>query len=216
METIRGRQSREMNAAELNQILAGCKNIWLDLGTGDGRFICKSAEKHKDRFFIGIDSCRENLRVNSQRKITNALFVIASAQSLPRELNGSASHVNINFPWGSLLESLLTDDVCLLNGLLRVTRPCAGMDVHLNADALATTGWDLEPGADRIERALNAAGWKTRSRSSLDASDLRGIPTTWAKRLAFGRDPRAIRLCLQSRDEISEGENPIDHFRTYV
>jgi 16S rRNA (adenine(1408)-N(1))-methyltransferase len=197
METIRGRQSREMNITELQEILAGCENISLDLGTGDGRFVCKNAEQYKDRFFIGIDSCRENLRANSQRRLQNALFVIASAQSLPHELNELASHISINFPWGSLIESLLNHDACLLNGLVRVARPCATMEIHLNADALATTGWDLERGADRIEDVLNAAGWKTKSTSCLNARDLRDIPTAWAKRLAFGRDPRAIRLCFE-------------------
>ena len=197
METIRGRQSREINITDLRRLLSGYENISLDLGTGDGRFVCKGAEQNKKTFFIGIDSCRENLRVNSRRKITNALFVIASAQALPRELNGLASHVSINFPWGSLLESLLNDDACVLNALLRVTRPGATMDVHLNADAPATAGWDLHPGADQIERVLNAAGWKTNSRSHLEARALCNIPSTWAKRLAFGRDPRAVRLCLQ-------------------
>jgi len=202
METIRGRQPCEINGTELHQRLAGYQDILLDLGTGDGRFVCKIAEKHRDRFVIGLDSCRENLRVNSQRKLPNALFVITSAQSLPRELNGLVSHVSINFPWGSLLESLLKDDACLINGLLSVTRPCAGMEVPLNADALSTAGWALESGADQIERILNAAGWKTTSRSCLNAPILRSIPTTWAKRLAFGRDPRAIRLSLQREQDV--------------
>ncbi len=194
METILGRQSREINENELNQLLAGFENISLDLGTGDGRFICKSAEQHKHKFFIGIDSCRENLRVHSQRNLPNALFVIASAQDLPRELSGLASHVSINFPWGSLIESLLNGDASLMSRLWDVTRPCATMALHLNADALASAGFELDSGADQIERALNASGWRTRSRSGLDARDLREIPTTWAKRLAFGRDPRAVRL----------------------
>lgn len=197
METIRGRQSCEINKNEMNQLLAGYENISLDLGTGDGRFICKSAEQHKHKFFIGIDSCRENLRVYSQRKLPNALFVIANAQALPRELSGLVSHVSINFPWGSLIESLLNDDACLTNGLWDITRPRAAMSLHLNADALATAGWGLEPGADQIERVLNAAGWQTASRSDLDAKSLRDIPTTWAKRLAFGRDPCAVRLRMQ-------------------
>lgn len=197
METIRGRLSREINKNELDLLLAGYEDISLDLGTGDGRFICKSAEQHKHKFFIGIDSCRENLRVHSQRKLPNALFLIASAQSLPRELNGLASHVSINFPWGSLIESMLNDDTSLMSGLQAVTRLCATMDIHLNADALASAGYELESGANQIERVLNAAGWETESRSGLDARDLREIPTTWAKRLAFGRDPRAVRLCFE-------------------
>ncbi|WKZ46537.1 MAG: class I SAM-dependent methyltransferase [Anaerolineales bacterium] len=197
METIRGKVSREITFDELTERLTKCNEVSIDLGAGDGRFVLRMAEKHKDTFFIGIDSCRENLRVNSRTKLPNALFVIANAQALPCELNGLASHVSINFPWGSLIESLLNDYACLLNGILRVTRPRATMDLHINADALATAGCDLEFGADRIERVLNAAGWRTASRSDLDAGALRAIPTTWAKRLAFGRDPRAVRLCFQ-------------------
>ncbi len=197
METIRGRQSREMNAIELHQLIAGFENVSLDLGTGDGRFVGKSAEQNKSTFFIGVDSCRENLHAYSRNGLPNALFVIANAQSLPHELSGLASHVSINFPWGSLVESLLNNDVCLLNGLSRVTRPCATMSLHLNADALASAGWDLNSGANQIEDVLNTSGWTTRSRTCLDARDLRDIPTTWAKRLAFGRNPRAIRSMLQ-------------------
>lgn len=197
METIRGRRSREIDTTELHQLLAGFEHISLDLGAGDGRFVCVNAEQNAQTFFIGIDSCRENLRVYSRRKLPNALFVIANAQSLPRELSGLVSHVSVNFPWGSLIESLLNDDACLTNGLWDITRPRATMTLHLNADALASAGYELALGANRIERVLNAAGWKTESRSKLNASDLRGIPTTWAKRLAFGRDPRAVRLCFQ-------------------
>jgi hypothetical protein len=189
--------SHDIGLTELSEQLAGYNQIRLDLGTGDGRFVRSMAEKHKDQFFIGVDACRENLRANSLRKLPNAIFVIASAQALPLELNGLASHVSINFPWGSLLESLLNNDACLLSGLMAISRPCAEMDIHLNGEALGAAGWTLDSGADQIERVLNDHGWKTKLRSSLGAPELRSFPTTWAKRLAFGRDPRAFQLCLQ-------------------
>lgn len=196
MERIRGRQSRDMNNIELQEMLAGYETVWVDLGTGDGRFVCRLAGQHKDRFFIGVDSCRENLHPGSRKAPSNALFVIAGAQALPCELNGLASHVSINFPWGSLLDGLLAGDTGLVNGLASITGTCAGLTVHLNADALATAGWALDSGADRIEDVLSGAGWRMNSRSPLEARDLRDIPTTWAKRLAFGRNPRAIRMCF--------------------
>jgi 16S rRNA (adenine(1408)-N(1))-methyltransferase len=155
------------------------------------------AERHREHFFIGMDACRENLRANSQRRLPNALFVIARAQALPRELNGLADRITIHFPWGSLLESLLNGDTSLLAGFDAVTRPHAGMEIHLNADAVTAAGWELQAGAEQVERVLNSAAWTTRSHSCLNARDLRDVPTTWAKRLAFGRDPRAIRLSLQ-------------------
>ena len=197
METIRGKTSRELNDNELAERLADYNHIQLDLGTGDGRFVRKMAEEQQDRFFIGIDACRENLRLNSRSKLPNVLFVVANAQALPQELNGLASHVTINFPWGSLLTSLLSKQDSLASRLLSVTRPFAGMDIHLNVEALATAGWTLESGADQIQRILQAEGWSTKSRSWMDACHLRSFPTTWAKHLAFGRDPRAIHLRFQ-------------------
>ncbi len=197
METIRGRTSHELDFNGLAERLADYNHIILDLGTGDGRYVCCIAEQQPDRFFIGVDTCHENLLANSRRKLPNALFVIASAQALPQELNGVASHVTINFPWGSLLESLLSNEESLASQLQFITRPFAGLDIRLNAEALVTAGWTLESGTDQIERIMKAEGWRTKSRSWMDASVLRSFPTTWAKRLAFGRDPRAIHLSVQ-------------------
>jgi len=197
METIRGKRSFELEISELEQRLAGYQYTLLDLGTGDGRFIRRLAEGYQDQFFIGVDACRENLRSNSHRTPPNALFIIASAQALPPELNGLASHVNINFPWGSLLESLLGSEDSLMNSLSSVTRSMAGLDIHLNAEALKTAGWALEAGAEQVQRVLDEAGWSIRSRAWMEAHSLRAFPTTWAKRLEFGRDPRAAHLFFQ-------------------
>lgn len=197
METIRGKASRELTSTEFHQMIEDYEHIELDLGTGDGRFVRTLAARRGDRFVIGLDACRENLRLNSRLTPTNALFVIASAQALPAELDGLISQVHINFPWGSLLEGLLADADPLHGALASITRPSASIEIYLNGEALATAGWTLEAGADRIERRLSAAGWRTQGRACLDAGSLRAFPSTWARRLAFGRDPRAIHMKLQ-------------------
>jgi hypothetical protein len=194
METIRGKTSLEISLPDLQDKLAGRKHILLDLGTGDGRFARSMAEGHPDWFVIGLDACRENLQSNSQAKLPNLLFVIASAQALPPELSGLAAHITINFPWGSLLESLLENDSALMNGLSTVAGSSALVDVRLNGGALAEAGWRLETGAEHIHNNLNQAGWKVKSPARLDARALRAFPSTWAKRLAFGRDPRALAM----------------------
>ena len=196
METIRGRRSQDLDLNGLQQ-LVNYRRTLIDLGTGDGRFVRCLAEKYPVDFFIGIDACRENLRLNSQRPLPNMLFVIASAQALPPELDGLASHLNINFPWGSLLDGLLNNDRALIQGLAAMSRPQAGMEIYLNGEALRTAGSELECGAEQIEGILNASGWSTRSRACMDTNALRSTSSTWAKRLAFGRDPRAIRLSFK-------------------
>jgi len=194
METIRGRRSLDLDLTGLNNRLANYTRVILDLGTGDGRYVHHLAEKNPRWFVIGVDSCRENLHEHSRSKLPNMLFVIASAQELPRELNGLVSHITINFPWGSLLESLLNSDSKLMCGLESISRTVTSLDLRLNGGAMAEVGTILEAGAKKIHNNLLRAGWQVDDPAQLDAHALRGFPTTWAKRLAFGRDPRAIQL----------------------
>jgi hypothetical protein len=199
METIRGRKSLELDFNGLMDRLASYNRITLDLGTGDGRYVRTLAEEHPDRFIIGMDSCRENLREHSQAKLQNMLFVIASAQDLPSEFNGLISHVTINFPWGSLLESLLTGDSKLLNGLGSMACSKTSLTLRLNGGALAEAGTTLEVGVEKIYCNLVQSGWLIEDPVAMDVNALRRFPSTWAKRLAYGRDPRALILsgCLK-------------------
>jgi len=194
METIRGKTSLELDLNGLEERLAGYHRIILDLGTGDGRYVRTLADKHPDWFMIGVDSCRENLREYSRTKLQNMLFVIASAQDLPTELDGLISHITINFPWGSLLESLLMDDSNLLRRLEFISRSATSIDLHLNGGAMAEAGTDLETGAEQVYNNLIRSRWQIERPAIMNANALRSFPTTWAKRLAFGRDPRAISM----------------------
>ena len=194
MEIIQGKHALFLDTLALAERVAGYDCIHMDIGTGDGRFVRHIAQSRPDCFAIGIDACRENLRDSSRRTPENALFVIANAQALPVELYGLATRITINFPWGSLLDGLLTDDAALMDGLTLLARPKAGLEVRLNGGALAEAGWSLDNGADQVRAVLAANGFDLRPPVALTARDLRAYPTTWAKRLAFGRDPRAIYL----------------------
>jgi 16S rRNA (adenine(1408)-N(1))-methyltransferase len=195
METIRGRKSLELNIyAWKEQLATDYEQILLDLGTGDGRYARTLAQAHPDWFIVGIDSCRENLREHSLVKLPNLLFVIAGAQNLPQEMEGLFSRLTINFPWGSLLESLLAADPRLMGGLHSVTAAGATLSLRLNGGALAEAGKTLEAGTDRIYANLCAAGWRLEPPVWMDRDALRKFPSTWAKRLAFGRDPRAVTI----------------------
>jgi len=194
MEIIRGKQASFMDAAALAECLAGYERIHIDIGTGDGRFVRHVAQTCPTTFALGIDAARENLRQQARRAPENALFIIANALALPSELDGLAAQITINFPWGSLLEGLLAHDPALMAGLDRLARPDAGLDVRLNAGALAEVGWTLEAGAERVQQTLAAHGYRVGPPLLLLARELKALPTTWARRLAFGRDPRAMTL----------------------
>jgi hypothetical protein len=172
--------------------MLGYRTCVIDLGTGDGRFLRHLTEAHPGTFGIGVGACRENLRAASRREGANALFVIANTHCLPTELAGLAARVTINFPWGSLLADLLAADPAFMQGLSAISLPGARLEVCLNAAALAETGRSLEQGALQIQSNLRAHGFCLRPPARLDTHSLRAYPTTWARRLAFGRDPRAV------------------------
>jgi 16S rRNA (adenine(1408)-N(1))-methyltransferase len=194
MEVIQGKHSRQVDAAALAVRAGSYDDILLDVGTGDGRFVQAVARACPTTFAIGVDACRENVRKASRDGLPNALYVIANALALPVELCGLANHVTINFPWGSLLEGLIEGAPSLLDGLRTAMRPGAVLEVRLNAGALAEAGWSLEQGGAAVHRTLRTAGFSVGSPRLLDAAALRACPTSWAKRLAFGRDPRALYL----------------------
>ena len=194
METIRGKTSLNLDLNGFTTRLTNYNRVILDLGTGDGKFAFHYARTFPSHFIIGVDACRENLREHSRAKLPNALFIIASAQNLPNELNGLVSHITINFPWGSLLESLLTGDCMLLHRLELILRSTTLIDVRLNGGALAEQGWTLEAGAGQIHDNLTHAGWRVKTPVLMNVNALRDFPSTWAKRLAFGRDPRAMSM----------------------
>ena len=194
MEVIHGRRTTEIGRTELLERAAGAARVIVDLGTGDGRFVAHLAQQHPADLVIGVDACREQLRDVSRRAPGNALFVIANALALPRELDALAAQLWINFPWGSLLRSLLDGDPALLTGLERIARPGATLTVRLNGGALAEAGTTFEHGGSEAQRSLRAVGIRVGALEQLDVAALRALPSSWAKRLAFGRDPRAIQL----------------------
>lgn len=194
VESIRGAHALAIDAHDLAARLEGYVHILIDLGTGDGRFVRAVAAACPTTFAIGIDACRENLRDVSRRAPANALYLIANALALPDGLDGLATSITVNFPWGSLLAALLAGDSALVQRLAGLARPGARIEVRLNAGALAEAGWPLVEGGRRVRQVLQAGRFNVRPVVELGPRELRACPTTWARRLAFGRDPRALEL----------------------
>jgi 16S rRNA (adenine(1408)-N(1))-methyltransferase len=194
VESLRGKHALVIDAQALTARLVGYRHILIDLGTGDGRFVWTVAEAQPTTLAIGIDACRENLRTRTLRLPPNALYLIANVLALPAELNGLATYLTVNFPWGSLLEALLGTEPEHVDRLTALARPGAHVELRLNAGALAEAGWPLEEGARQVRRTLQAAGFRIQPPVALGPRELRACPTTWGRRLAFGRDPRALEL----------------------
>ncbi len=212
---MQGKHTWTIAVPELARALAGHPELLIDLGTGDGRFVLHAARQNPGIFAMGVDASRENLRAASRTAPANALFVIANVTMPGCEiftaLRGRAARVTINFPWGSLRDALLAGDAALLDGLRALMAPGGRLEVRLNASALAEAGWDLQTGGWQAAEALERAGLRVRAPQTLEAPHLHEMPSTWAKRLAYGRNPQAVlvqaRLAAQPFTE--RGDQPV-------
>lgn len=208
MRVIDGDGTRRLDGAEVAAWAAQYGDIALDLGAGDGRFARRLADSCPATGVVAVDLCAASLRSGGRRGgkgrggsgsgsgngSGNLLLVVADALALPPELTGLADRISVNFPWGSLLHGMLAGCPGPLDGLRLAARNEAVLVVRLNAGALAEAGFGLEEGGARAAAAVAAAGFAVRPVRPLGADDLRALPTTWAKRLAVGRDPRAVEI----------------------
>jgi 16S rRNA (adenine(1408)-N(1))-methyltransferase len=194
MECVNGARRAAINRTALLARSADYPYVWVDLGTGDGRFVTHLAATLPRWFVIGVDACREPLRERSRKAAPNSLFAIANAHALPPELNGLAHRVSINFPWGSLLSGLVEGNPDLLGGLNRVARPDALLDIRLNGGALHELGLTAADAARHTAACLSAAGWRCAAPVDLNARQIRDLPSSWARKLVHGPHPWAIAL----------------------
>ena len=172
----------------------------VDIGTGDGRFVYRSAEKDPDRFYIGIDANPKPLRkisTKAERKLgkdgePNVMFVQAAIEDLPEELDGVADEVHIHFPWGSLLRAVLAPDPSVLKSIRKLCAPSAiveivaGLDDERDRSELARTGIDgTRPDQilSRLVPAYEEHGFSCIEARTMTPSQCREIETTWARKL---------------------------------
>jgi 16S rRNA (adenine(1408)-N(1))-methyltransferase len=218
MEAIDGKNSFDVSRAALEKLADGFAAIAVDIGTGDGRFVYALARAHPEWFCIGIDSARQNLREYSAKihkkpsrgglPARNALYVIANVSDLPDELTGLANRVYVNFPWGSLLAAVVRGDEAVLRSVGKVSAGGAILEVLVNYNIFVDpvpqevrelprlTPHYIE---DELAPAYASAGFTLVETRTLTGDELREIPTTWSKRLAYGRCPDTVYVKMRIR-----------------
>jgi 16S rRNA (adenine(1408)-N(1))-methyltransferase len=182
--------------------------VVVDIGTGDGRYVYRSARANPDQFYIGIDVERKALEKVSERihrktekgGLPNALFVHSSVEDLPAELDDVADEIHVHFPWGSLLRAVAVGDEAVLGGLRRIASPDAWLEVLIGIDEVRDAGearrLQLPPLTDEYLREALVpryamAGFHVQESGITAASEWPHLETTWAKRLR-GNDRRQL------------------------
>jgi hypothetical protein len=194
-----------MSAQEFEAVRAPAQCVFVDVGTGDGRYARSVATERHDWLVVGIDALAEPMEDAARKaKRNNLLFVRASIESIPAPLRGVADIVGVMLPWGALLEGIVLARDNVLRGIAALCAPGGRVEVTLNGEIwhdstparfadlpLPTPGYVTDvvaPGFARAGIDIGPARW-------LDAEEATAIPSTWARRLGHGRShPKFLRF----------------------
>lgn len=128
------------------------------------------------------------------------MFVVASAEAPPAELHATADELVIQFPWGSLLQAVLTAGDALgqvtqllaPGGCLAVSLSVAPRDRVAGLDNL-----DDESAGKLAKDIATATGTVNTGVAPLSWGEVQASGSSWAKRLGVGRSRRGYRLTFR-------------------
>jgi 16S rRNA (adenine(1408)-N(1))-methyltransferase len=166
--------------------------VAVDLGTGDGRSVLRLARREPGTLVIGIDpdvaSMRRAAGKAARDRRANALFVVASVESLPAELEGVADHVSILFPWGSLLRGVVAGVPGTLAPIAGLLRPGAEVIAMWSIADRDRGHVAIEPlAADDLALAAARCGLVVIEQRMATPEEIDETGSTWAKRLRASR-----------------------------
>jgi 16S rRNA (adenine(1408)-N(1))-methyltransferase len=181
------------------------------VGTGDGRFVYRSALREPEKFFIGIDANAGGLGKISEKiyrrqekgGAPNALFLQAAAEDLPDELTGIADEVRVQFPWGSLLGAVARGEELTLIELRKIMRPNAKLIVLIGFDPdrdraelnrLGVSDLSAAYIEEELRARYQAAGLAVESVEILSPSAWPEIESSWARKLRGSVNRKLIHL----------------------
>lgn len=205
--------STEKNFENLSSLTG--EGVVLDIGTGDGRFVYRSAAENPRKFYIGIDANAaplEKISMKATRKpakggLPNVLFVQAAIENLPEELNASADEIHIHFPWGSLLKSVALGDEDALASLRRIAAPECVLEIIIGIDETRDKTEIERLGLpplteDFLQNDLipkyKQSGFEILESGALNPAEWSRLETSWARKLQNGSNRKVVYMVFQA------------------
>jgi 16S rRNA (adenine(1408)-N(1))-methyltransferase len=205
----RGKESFPLSDDEFDTLVREYDDVVVDLGTGDGRFVLRTARERTQSLVIGIDPVQEAMADVARRAsakpsrggVPNALFLVASAEALPAALSSRASLVSVNYPWGSLLRTLAQPDPDGMRSLVALLQPGGRLIALLNASVTDDRDYGERLGLPPLEDAhidqRLVPGWQEGGLGGvtwqrLEPDEEPPHHTTWGRRLVRGSSRSTI------------------------
>ena len=206
MKIVVGNKLLELSKEEFQNIKSKYKEIEIDLGTGNGRYVYKKALKNPEKLYIGIDPAEKQLRKYSRKAVRknleNVLFVLASAEMLPQELKNTTNQLNILLPWGSLLDYVANFNpkiikeikaLLKLNGKIRMLFGYSQTQEPTETDRLNLEKLTEKYLKQELLPKYKENGLEILECKKLEKEELGEFETSWSKKLKYGK-PRSIFL----------------------
>jgi 16S rRNA (adenine(1408)-N(1))-methyltransferase len=204
-----GKESFPLEDDEFDRLAREYEDVVIDVGTGDGRFVLRTARERPQSLVIGIDPVQDAMAGVARRAsakpsrggVPNALFLVASAEALPVALSSQASLVTVNYPWGVLLRTLVQPDPDGLRAVVGLLRPGARLIALLNASVTDDRDYGERLGLPPLEDAhideRLVPGWLEAGLEGvtwhrLDPDEEPAHHTTWGRRLVRGSNRSTI------------------------
>lgn len=191
------------------------EGVVVDIGTGDGRFVYRSAQANPNKFYIGIDAnarALEKISMKATRKsskggLANVLFVQAAIENLPEELNETADEIHIHFPWGSLLKAVALGEKDALASLRRIAAPECILEIIIGIDEerdkteidrLGLPRLSDEYLRESLLPKYERAGFQILESGVLNPSEWSRLETSWARKLQSNDNRQCTYLILEA------------------
>ena len=202
IKVVKGNKLIETNPSTLlSTVTANYSTVEVDFGTGDGRFVYKSAVRNPHIFYIGIDPNQKQLEIYSKKaqkeKLQNAAFILDSIEKLDWDTTPIAQKIYVILPWGSLLQAFVGPNLQSLQKLKNLLKPNGQITIILGyspeSEPNETQRLQLQYlTSEYIETVLKTAyakiGLTIHAVKKLQKTDLKEFETTWSKKLVFGKD----------------------------
>ena len=205
----RGKESVPLADDEFHALAREYEDVVIDLGTGDGRFVLRTARERPRSLVVGIDPVQDAMADVARRSsakpsrggVPNALLLVASAEALPAALASRASLVTVNYPWGSLLRALVLPDPDGMRAVVGLLQSGGRLIALLNASVTDDRDYGERLGLPPLEDAhvdeRLVPGWEESglegvSWHRLGADEEPAHHTTWGRRLVRGSNRSTI------------------------
>lgn len=194
LAVVRGRCITGVAVAEIRRTAGAYANVLVDIGTGDGRWLYRTARAHPDWLCLGLDASAEAMREISRRAsrirrrggASNLWFLRIAAEALPAGLDRLADQISIVSPWGSLLRAVLVPDATVLGRIARVGKPAAKIEIRVNASACRAMRASAMDGAAGLRRRLEPEYARAGIALTSCQADTTDPRSSWERRVQQG------------------------------